>query len=99
MNLSTKADEYLGSLTFDNETMYFTRKDIVPKAKGALTKSDDRKYQEKFMFAKHLPDGTFTKEGRGMYAYCVGEKGGGIWSLIDKEAVRISEKNIANPWA
>jgi len=61
MNLSTKADEYLGSLTFDNETMYFTRKDIVPKAKGALTESDDRKYQEKFMFAKHLPDGTFTK--------------------------------------
>jgi hypothetical protein len=44
-------------------------------------------------------DGTFTKEGRGMYAYCVGEKGGGIWNLIDKEAVRISEKNIANPWA
>ena len=44
-------------------------------------------------------DGSFTKEGRGMYAYCVGEKGGGIWPLIDKEAVRISEKNIANPWA
>ena len=44
-------------------------------------------------------DGSYTKEGRGLYAYCVGEKGGGIWPLIDREAVRISEKNIANPWA
>ena len=45
------------------------------------------------------PDGTFTTEGRGLYTYCVGEKGGGIWSLIDREQVSISQKNIANPWA
>jgi len=45
------------------------------------------------------PDGTFTSEGRGLYTYCVGEKGGGIWSLIDREQVSISQKNIANPWA
>lgn len=45
------------------------------------------------------PDGTFTPEGRGLYTYCVGEKGGGIWSLIDREQVSISQKNIANPWA
>lgn len=44
-------------------------------------------------------DGTLTKEGRGLYTYCVGEKGSGIWGLIDKEQVSISQKNIANPWA
>ena len=44
-------------------------------------------------------DGTFTSQGRGLYAYCVGEKGGGIWPLIDREVVSIAEKNIANPWA
>lgn len=45
------------------------------------------------------PDGTFTEKGRGLYTYCVGEKGAGIWSLIDREQVSISAKNIANPWA
>lgn len=45
------------------------------------------------------PDGTYTSEGRGLYTYCIGEKGGGIWSLIDREQVSISQKNIANPWA
>lgn len=44
-------------------------------------------------------DGTFTEKGRGLYTYCVGEKGAGIWSLIDREQVSISAKNIANPWA
>lgn len=44
-------------------------------------------------------DGTFTERGRGLYTYCVGEKGGGIWSMIDREQVSISAKNIANPWA
>ena len=45
------------------------------------------------------PDGTFTEKGRGLHTYCIGEKGAGIWSLIDKEQVSISAKNIANPWA
>ena len=45
------------------------------------------------------PDGTFTEKGRGLYTYCVGEKGSGIWTLIDREQVSISAKNIANPWA
>lgn len=44
-------------------------------------------------------DGTFTTAGRGLYTYCVGEKGAGIWSLIDREQVSISQKNIADPWA
>ena len=44
-------------------------------------------------------DGTFTTSGRGLYTYCVGEKGAGIWSLIDREQVSISQKNIADPWA
>ncbi len=44
-------------------------------------------------------DGTFSKEGRGLYTYCVGEKGAGIWTLIDREQVSISQKNIADPWA
>lgn len=44
-------------------------------------------------------DGTFTEKGRGLYTYCVGEKGAGIWTLIDREQVSISAKNIANPWA
>lgn len=44
-------------------------------------------------------DGTYTERGRGLYTYCVGEKGGGIWSMIDREQVSISAKNIANPWA
>lgn len=44
-------------------------------------------------------DGTFSKEGRGLYTYCVGEKGAGIWTMIDREQVSISQKNIADPWA
>lgn len=44
-------------------------------------------------------DGTFTKEGRGLHTYCVGEKGGGIWTMIDRDMVTVTEKNIANPWA
>lgn len=44
-------------------------------------------------------DGTYTKEGRGLHTYCVGEKGAGIWTLIDREQVSISQKNIADPWA
>lgn len=45
------------------------------------------------------PDGTFTEKGRGLYAFCVGEKGGGIWSLIDRNLMNIAEKNVTNPWA
>jgi hypothetical protein len=44
-------------------------------------------------------DGTFTKEGRGLYTYCLGEKGSGIWSMIDRDVISISAKNIADPWA
>ena len=44
-------------------------------------------------------DGTYTEKGRGLYAYCVGEKGGGIWSLIDRELLNIVQKNVTNPWA
>ena len=44
-------------------------------------------------------DGTFTKAGRGLYAYCAGEKGAGIWSLIDRDLINAVERNIANPWA
>ena len=44
-------------------------------------------------------DGTFTDKGRGLYAYCIGEKGGGIWSLIDRNLLNIAEKNVTNPWA
>lgn len=44
-------------------------------------------------------DGTFTEKGRGLYTYCIGEKGSGIWSLIDRDMVTVTQKNIANPWA
>lgn len=44
-------------------------------------------------------DGTFTEKGRGLYTYCIGEKGGSIWPLIDRELVSIAQKNIADPWA
>ena len=44
-------------------------------------------------------DGTFTKECRGLHTYCIGEKGGGIWSMIDRDMVTVTAKNIANPWA
>lgn len=44
-------------------------------------------------------DGTFTEQGRGLHTYCIGEKGGGIWPLIDKDMVTVTQKNIANPWA
>ena len=50
------------------------------------------------MVLRH-PDGTFTKEGRGLHTYCIGEKGGGIWSMIDKDMVTVTAKNIQNPWA
>jgi hypothetical protein len=44
-------------------------------------------------------DGSFTEKGRGIYSFCIGEKGAGIWSLIDKDVISFTEKNIANPWA
>jgi hypothetical protein len=43
-------------------------------------------------------DGTYTEKGRGLYAYCVGEKGGGIWSLVDRDILNIVQKNVTNPW-
>lgn len=45
------------------------------------------------------PDGTFTERGRGLYQYCSGEKGAGIWSLIDRDLTSISSKNVVDPWA
>ena len=45
------------------------------------------------------PDGTFTEKGRGIYAYCIGEKGGGIWPMIDRSFLSSIEKNVTNPWA
>jgi hypothetical protein len=44
-------------------------------------------------------DGSFTEKGRGIYSFCIGEKGAGIWPLIDKDVITFTEKNIANPWA
>ena len=43
-------------------------------------------------------DGTYTEKGRGLYAYCIGEKGGGIWSLVDRDILNIAQKNVTNPW-
>ena len=45
------------------------------------------------------PDGTYTKEGRGVHTFLLGEKGSGVWNLIDRDIVSISSKNIADPWA
>jgi hypothetical protein len=45
------------------------------------------------------PDGTYTKEGRGLFLYCTGEKGSGIWRMIDKDMSTTSAKNITDPWA
>ena len=45
------------------------------------------------------PDGTFTKDGRGVHTFLIGEKGGGVWTMIDKDVVSISAKNISDPWA
>lgn len=44
-------------------------------------------------------DGTFTEKGRGLYLYCSGEKGSGIWTLIDRDMTKIAQKNITDPWA
>ena len=45
------------------------------------------------------PDGTFTEKGRGLHTYLVGEKGGGVWSLIDRDMTSVTAKNISDPWA
>lgn len=45
------------------------------------------------------PDGTFTEKGRGLYLFCSGEKGSGIWRMIDKDISAVSAKNITDPWA
>lgn len=44
-------------------------------------------------------DGTFSKDGRGVHTFLIGEKGGGVWTLIDRDMVTVTAKNIANPWA
>ena len=44
-------------------------------------------------------DGTYTEKGRGLHSYCAGEKGGGIWSLIDRNPTEITQKNVVDPWA
>ena len=56
----------------------------------------DPRTEEKLL---RRPDGTYTETGRGLYAYCAGEKGAGIWSLIDKSIQSVVQKNITNPWA
>jgi hypothetical protein len=45
------------------------------------------------------PDGTYSTTGRGLHTYLIGEKGSGVWSLIDRDIVSITQKNIADPWA
>lgn len=45
------------------------------------------------------PDGTFTEQGRKLHTFMVGEKGGGVWPLIDKDMTRVTAKNISDPWA
>jgi len=45
------------------------------------------------------PDGTYTEKGRGLYLFCSGEKGSGIWRMIDKDMSTVSAKNITDPWA
>jgi hypothetical protein len=45
------------------------------------------------------PDGTFTQKGRGLHTFLIGEKGGGVWSLIDRDMTTVTAKNIADPWA
>lgn len=44
-------------------------------------------------------DGTLTERGRGLYVYCSGEKGAGIWTLIDKDVAQVSAANVVDPWA
>lgn len=44
-------------------------------------------------------DGTFTPRGQGLYTFLVGDKGGGVWPLIDRDLVRATAKNISDPWA
>jgi len=44
-------------------------------------------------------DGSYTEQGRKLHTYCVGEKGAGIWPLIDRDMVSVNSKNIADPWA
>jgi len=44
-------------------------------------------------------DGSYTEQGRKLHTYCVGEKGAGIWNLIDRDMVSVNFKNIADPWA
>ena len=45
------------------------------------------------------PDGTFTQKGRGLHTFLIGEKGGGVWPLIDRDMTTVTAKNIADPWA
>lgn len=56
----------------------------------------DPRTEERVM---RYPNGTFSDKGRGLYTFLIGEKGGGVWSLIDRDIVSISSKNIADPWA
>ena len=45
------------------------------------------------------PDGTFTERGRALHTFLIGEKGGGVWNLIDRDMTSVTAKNIADPWA
>jgi hypothetical protein len=45
------------------------------------------------------PDGTYTEKGRGLYAFCSGEKGSGLWTMIDRNIMSVAAKNITDPWA
>jgi len=44
------------------------------------------------------PDGTFTDHGRRLQIFCDGEKGAGIWRMIDKDMTAFNAQNITDPW-
>ena len=92
---------------FDGTITYQVMGPLEQQAVGSRINKYGQNVPEKYIWldprteelVMRYPNGTFSKTGQGLYTYLVGEKGAGIWPLIDRDIVSATSKNIADPWA
>jgi hypothetical protein len=92
---------------FDGTITYQVMGPLEQQAVGSRINKYGQNVPEKYTWldprteelVMRYPNGTFSKTGQGLYTYLVGEKGAGIWPLIDRDIVSATSKNIADPWA
>jgi outer membrane protein OmpA-like peptidoglycan-associated protein/tetratricopeptide (TPR) repeat protein len=83
--ISTPENEYLPSLSPDNQIALFTREIKVPPDKNTLIQTT--KFHEKFMFSKLQPDGKFTEGSEMPEPFNLNDNEGGATVTIDNNTL------------